>query len=50
LAVVRAGRNWQVLSTSDFAEPVYATPAIADGRIYLRTGGYLYCFGGAGKK
>ena len=50
LAVVRAGRDWKVLSRSDFGEAVYATPAIADGRIYLRTSGHLYCFGVAGKK
>jgi outer membrane protein assembly factor BamB len=45
LSVIRAGRDWQVLSTSDFNEDVYATPAIADGRIYLRTAGHLFCFG-----
>src|SRR5262249_4724559 len=37
LSVVQAGRDWKVLSTSDFAEDSYATPAIADERIYLRT-------------
>ncbi|HYT92624.1 MAG TPA: PQQ-binding-like beta-propeller repeat protein [Gemmataceae bacterium] len=50
LSVIQAGRDWKVLSTSDFAEDVYATPAIVDGRIYLRTSGHLYCFGVAGKK
>jgi hypothetical protein len=45
LAVVRAGRDWEILSRADFGEDVYATPAIADGRIYLRTAGHLYCFG-----
>jgi outer membrane protein assembly factor BamB len=50
LTVIQAGRDWKVLSTSDFEEDVYATPAIADGRIYLRTSGHLYCFGAAGKK
>jgi len=49
LAVVRAGRGCEVLATSDFQEDVYATPAIADGRIYLRTAGHLYCFGVIGK-
>ena len=33
-----------------FGEAVYATPAIANGRIYLRTSGHLYCFGVAGKQ
>jgi outer membrane protein assembly factor BamB len=50
LSVIQAGRDWKVLSTSDFGEAVYATPAIADGRIYLRTWGHLYCFGVTGKK
>src|SRR5262249_37440539 len=50
LSVLQAGRDWKVLSTSDFGEAVYATPAIADGRIYLRTAGHLFCFGVAGKK
>jgi outer membrane protein assembly factor BamB len=50
LSVVQAGRDWKVLSTSDFGEDVYATPAIADGRIYLRTAGHLYCFGVSGSK
>jgi outer membrane protein assembly factor BamB len=50
LTVIRAGRNWQVLSRTDFGADVFATPAIADGRIYLRTAGHLYCFGLAGKK
>jgi hypothetical protein len=26
-------------------EPCYATPAIAAGRIYLRTSSTIYCFG-----
>lgn len=45
LSVVQARRAWRVLSSSDFAEDVYATPAIASGRIYVRTTGHLYCFG-----
>jgi outer membrane protein assembly factor BamB len=50
LTVVRAGRDWRVLASSDFEEDVYATPAVADGRIYLRTVGHLYCFGLPAKK
>jgi outer membrane protein assembly factor BamB len=50
LSVIQAGRAWRVLSSSDFAEDVYATPALADGRIYVRTTGHLYCFGLAEKK
>jgi outer membrane protein assembly factor BamB len=50
LSVVQAGRDWQVVSRSDLGEEVYATPAITEGRIYLRTAGHLYCFGVGGKK
>jgi outer membrane protein assembly factor BamB len=50
LTVVRAGRDWQVLSAADFEEDTYATPALADGRIYLRTAAHLYCFGQAKEK
>lgn len=45
LTVISAQPDWQVLSTADFSEDVYATPAIVDGRIYLRTAGNLFCFG-----
>jgi hypothetical protein len=50
LSVVSAAADWKVLSTSDFEEDVYATPAIADGRIYVRTAGHLYCFARTGDK
>lgn len=50
LSVVQAGRNWRVLSSSDFGEDIYATPAVVGGRIYLRTKGHLYCFGIAEQK
>ncbi len=45
LTVVRAAGDWSVLSTSEFGEDVYATPALLDGKVYLRTKGHLYCFG-----
>lgn len=45
VTVVSADKNLEVLHTADFNESIYATPAIVDGRIYLRTNGGLYCFG-----
>jgi outer membrane protein assembly factor BamB len=45
LSVVRAGRDWRVLLASSFDEDVYATPAVAGGRLYVRTAEHLYCFG-----
>src|SRR5262249_50346847 len=50
LTVVRAGRDWEVLATSDFKEVVYATPAIAGGGIELGRGGHLFCWGSQKKK
>lgn len=43
--LVKAAPDWEIESTLDLDEPVLATPAILDGRIYLRTRGHLYCFG-----
>ena len=45
LTVISAKADWEVLHTVDFGEPIFATPALVDGRIYLRTAGHLYCFG-----
>jgi outer membrane protein assembly factor BamB len=45
LSVVTAEPSWKVLHSAEFGEETYATPAIVDGRIYLRTSGRLYCFG-----
>jgi outer membrane protein assembly factor BamB len=44
VVVVSAERQWRVLSRDRFDEEVFATPALVDGRIYLRTTGHLYCF------
>jgi len=45
LAVIKPGADWEVIKIVDFNESVNATPAIADGRIYVRTHSALYCFG-----
>jgi outer membrane protein assembly factor BamB len=45
VAVVRAGRDWQVIAVNDLGESAYATPALSHGRVYLRTVDALYCFG-----
>jgi outer membrane protein assembly factor BamB len=46
-SVIRAGAKWEMLSSGDLDEAVIATPAIAAGRIFVRTKGTLYCFGAA---
>ncbi|MBS0266912.1 MAG: PQQ-binding-like beta-propeller repeat protein, partial [Planctomycetes bacterium] len=45
LTVLDAGPGWREISSADFGEKAYASPAIVDGRIYVRTQGHLYCFG-----
>jgi hypothetical protein len=34
-----------VLAVNALGDEVFATPAIADGKLYVRTKGMLYCFG-----
>lgn len=43
--LLKAGAQWETLASADFDEPIFATPAIADDRLYLRTRSALYCFG-----
>ncbi len=38
------GANPQILATNDMQEGVYATPAIVDGTIYVRTHSALFAF------
>jgi len=45
VSVLKAGGDWQVLSLNELDDEVFATPAIADGRIYIRTRSALYSFG-----
>jgi len=45
VSVLQAGPDQEVLSVTDLEEEIAATPALADGRVYLRTKGTLYCFG-----
>ncbi|HLQ45510.1 MAG TPA: PQQ-binding-like beta-propeller repeat protein, partial [Planctomycetaceae bacterium] len=45
LSVVSATKDWRILHTAEFTEKTFATPAIVDNKIFLRTNGHLYCFG-----
>jgi outer membrane protein assembly factor BamB len=45
VSVVSATGNWEVLAVNALGDEVFATPAIADGRIYVRTRNMLYAFG-----
>jgi outer membrane protein assembly factor BamB len=43
--VVRAGKDWELVAANDLDEPIYATPALSGGRIYVRGQKSLFSFG-----
>ena len=48
VVVLDALHDDAILSTGEMDDEVYATPAIADGHVYIRTRGALYAFRAAG--
>jgi outer membrane protein assembly factor BamB len=46
VSVLDAGADWKVAASGDFGEEVFATPAIADGHMWVRTATALYDFAG----
>lgn len=44
--VIEAGSDFKLISSSNHPEMIRATPAIADGRVLLRTESQLYCYRG----
>jgi len=45
VSVLKASGEWEVMAVNELDDEVFATPAIADGRIYIRTRSALYSFG-----
>ena len=45
VTVLKAQGAWEILAVNDLGEECYASPAIADQRLYIRTTNTLYCFG-----
>lgn len=43
--IVSAGARHEVIRTNSLGEPVYASPAIADGRIFIRGEWHLFAIG-----
>jgi outer membrane protein assembly factor BamB len=41
--VVQAGPKHEILRTNSLGEPVYASPAISDGKLFIRGEKHLYC-------
>jgi outer membrane protein assembly factor BamB len=46
--VIKAGPRHEVVATNSVGEPVYASPAVSNGMIFIRGERNLYCIGGAG--
>jgi hypothetical protein len=49
VSVVANTSDWQMISSHEFREKIYATPVIDRDRIYLRSEQALYCFQAGGK-
>jgi hypothetical protein len=45
IAVLAPGGTLEPVVVNDLKDDIYATPAISDDRMYVRTRGWLYCFG-----
>jgi outer membrane protein assembly factor BamB len=43
--MLKAGPRHEIARTNSIDEPVYASPAIANGRIYLRGEKHLFAIG-----
>lgn len=49
-AVVLDADSWEPAAVTELGEPCYATPALLDGRVYVRTQGRLYAFASADRR
>lgn len=47
ITVLKAGAEWEVLAVNDVGDEVGATPALSEGRVYVRTHSAMYCFSAA---
>jgi outer membrane protein assembly factor BamB len=46
VTVITAGDKLEVLANNDLGEPIFATPAVVNGYLYVRTTAHLYAFSG----
>jgi len=44
VVVLRAAPDWEIMAVNNLEEEIFATPAIVDGHIYVRTRAALYSF------
>ena len=45
VSAIAAGDVLKVIARNELGESIMATPAIADGKLYVRTGSHLWAFG-----
>ncbi len=45
VVVLRAAGDWEILAINEFDSDIYATPAISEGQMYIRTRNALYAIG-----
>ena len=44
ITVLKSGGQWGILAQADLKDEISATPALANGRLYVRTREAVYCF------
>lgn len=44
ITVLKAGRQWDIISSYDFGERIMATPVASNGNLFIRTDEALYCY------
>jgi outer membrane protein assembly factor BamB len=47
--IVRAGEKYELVARNELGEKTYASPALSDGQMFLRSFKQLYCIGKAAK-
>jgi outer membrane protein assembly factor BamB len=50
VSVLEAGPEWKLLAVNDLREEISATPALVEGRVFVRTRDSIYCFTTRGAK
>ena len=45
VVVLRAAADWEILAVNEFDSDIYATPAVSEGKIYVRTRDALFALG-----
>lgn len=45
VSIIKEGDEFELVSTYDLGEESHSTPAVANGKMYLRTSGHLFCVG-----